>query len=431
MAQSEVATTEGVPTVVDERRPPEQQTKDPVAWVRANLFNNVQNSILTVVFGGLVAFGIYRAIRFVFFTARWEIIDVNLTNLMVFRWPNRPDLIRPWVALFIGAATIGYLIGRSARTQLVNIAEDKGVELVLPGYRSSLTTAAGRLWPLILLIAGFSWFSGSPVTLLMLIALAADIVVSREIGLRTPNAKVWITYVIAGGGAVAAYSILSFFGGDGYAAWGGLMLTLFLAAGGIILSFPFGVALALGRRSSFPVVRWFCTGYIELIRGVPLITLLFMGSLLLGLFLPQAIADLERVTRALVPIIMFTAAYVAEIVRGGLQSVPIGQIEAAQALGLKPVKQTRLIVLPQALRNVIPALVGQFISLFKDTSLVAIVGLFELFGVAQAITSQGSFAGQGLLAETLVFVSFVYWVFDYTMSRESQRLEKRLGVGVR
>jgi general L-amino acid transport system permease protein len=154
-----------------------------------------------------------------------------------------------------------------------------------------------------------------------------------------------------------------------------------------------------------------------------------MGSLMIGFFLPPDAPVLTLVMRALIAIVLFTAAYLAEIVRGGLQAVPTGQIEASQALGMPAIKTLRLIVLPQALRAVIPATVGQFISLLKDTSLVAIIGLTELLGMTQVISSQGEFAGQGLLAETLIFAAFVYWVFTFTMSRESQRLEQRLGVG--
>jgi general L-amino acid transport system permease protein len=198
-----------------------------------------------------------------------------------------------------------------------------------------------------------------------------------------------------------------------------------------VLSFPLGVLLALGRRSSLPAVRWVCIAYIELIRGVPLITILFVGAFMLGFFLPAGMETPSLETRALVAIAIFTSAYVAEIVRGGLQSVPRGQVEAAQALGLSAVKTTRLIVLPQALRAVIPALVGQFISLYKDTSLVFIIGLTEVLAVAEAITKQPDFLAQGLFVETLLFAAFVYWAGSYWMSRESQRLERRLGVGER
>jgi general L-amino acid transport system permease protein len=210
-----------------------------------------------------------------------------------------------------------------------------------------------------------------------------------------------------------------------------MLLTVFLAVGGIVLSFPLGVLLALGRRSSLPGVRAVCVAYIELVRGVPLITVLFMGAFMLGFFLPAGTATPSLETRALIALVIFTSAYVAEIVRGGLQSVPRGQLEAAQALGLSTFATTRLIVLPQALRAVIPALVGQFISLFKDTSLVAIIGLTDLLGVARLITSQPDFIAQGLIFETLLFAAFVYWVGSYSMSRESQRLERRLGVGER
>jgi general L-amino acid transport system permease protein len=189
--------------------------------------------------------------------------------------------------------------------------------------------------------------------------------------------------------------------------------------------------LALGRRSTLPAARWLSITYIEVIRGVPLITLLFMGFVMLTLFLPAGVSAPSLVIRGIVVLTIFTAAYVAEIVRGGLQSVPNGQVEAAHALGMSPIQTTFNIVLPQALTAVIPALVGQFISLFKDTSLVAIVGLLELLGVAQAITQQPAFAGQGLLLETLLFASLIFWVGSFTMSRESQRLEKRLGVGER
>jgi general L-amino acid transport system permease protein len=221
------------------------------------------------------------------------------------------------------------------------------------------------------------------------------------------------------------------FGGVGLEGLGGLLLTAFLAIGGIVLSFPLGVLLALGRRSNLPAVRVVCVAYIELIRGVPLITLLFMAFFVIGFFVPPGFVAPSLVTRALIAIVLFTAAYVAEVVRGGLQSVPKEQVEAAQALGLSPYKTTRLIVLPQALRAVIPALVGQFISLFKDTSLVAVIGLIDILGVAEVIRNQPEFLAQGLIAETLLFVSFVYWVGSYSMSRESQRLERRLGVGER
>ncbi|PZN06452.1 MAG: amino acid ABC transporter permease [Bacillota bacterium] len=212
--------------------------------------------------------------------------------------------------------------------------------------------------------------------------------------------------------------------GTGY----GLVLTLVLAVAGITLSFPLGVALALGRVSSLPVIRVLAIAYIELVRGTPLMVVLFFSMTALPLFLPPSVRP-DLVTRAAAGLVLFTAAYVAEAVRGGLQGVPRGQIEAAQALGLTGSQAMFLVVLPQALRAVIPALVGQFISLFKDTSLVAVWGLLEFVGVAQSVLSNPAYLGRHV--EVYAFVAAVYWVFCYGMSLASRRLERRLGLGER
>lgn len=211
--------------------------------------------------------------------------------------------------------------------------------------------------------------------------------------------------------------------------WGGLYMNLTASTAAIVLAFPVGLLLALGRRSKLPVVRWLCTIYIEIIRGVPLITLLLMATFFLGFFINTS-SPLSLPTRAIAAITLFSAAYIAEIVRGGLQSVPKGQTEAGQALGLAPAGITRLLVLPQALRNVIPAMVGQFISLFKDTSLLVIIGVLEFLGVRDVVHAQPEFQSVGI-AETLVFIAFGFWAVSFTMSRESQRLERKLGVGER
>jgi general L-amino acid transport system permease protein len=201
-----------------------------------------------------------------------------------------------------------------------------------------------------------------------------------------------------------------------------------LAVAGIILSFPLGVLLALGRRSQLPVVRILSTGYIELIRGVPLVTILFMADIILPLFLPGE-WRLDRVARAIGGITLFSAAYVAENVRGGLQAIPTGQVEAAHALGLSGIATNRFIVLPQALRAVIPANVGLFISLLKDTTLVTIIGLLELLGISRAVLAQPESFGAQM--EVYVFIAAVFFVLCYAMSQASYRLERQLGVGVR
>lgn len=202
--------------------------------------------------------------------------------------------------------------------------------------------------------------------------------------------------------------------------WGGLMLTILLTVVGIIASFPIGVLLALGRRSNLPAIKYFCILYIEFVRGVPLITVLFMAQLLVPLVDPS-LAEFPNVFRAMVGITLFSAAYLAENVRGGLQAVSHGQIEAATALGLSNYQITLHITLPQALRAVIPALVGQFISLFKDTSLVAIVGLLDLLGIGDNILAQTEFIG--LRREVFMFIGIIYFLFSYTMASVSRRIE--------
>jgi general L-amino acid transport system permease protein len=204
---------------------------------------------------------------------------------------------------------------------------------------------------------------------------------------------------------------------------GGLLLTLLVAAVSIVVSFPFGVLLALGRRSQLPIIRWVSIAYIELVRGLPLITILFASQLLVPLALPPQIRT-ERVMRAIVGFTLFSAAYLAENVRGGLQAVPRGQAEAANALGMNPLLTTSLIVLPQALKAVIPTIVGQFISLFKDTSLLAIVGLAELLGMGQAILANPQYLGRS--GEVYLFIGLIYFVCCYAMSSASRRLEKQL-----
>lgn len=202
--------------------------------------------------------------------------------------------------------------------------------------------------------------------------------------------------------------------------WGGLLLTIMLTIFGIVASFPIGVLLALGRRSNLPAVKYGCVAFIELIRGSPFVTVLFLGQLMIPLISPS-LAEVPAATRALVATVIFSAAYLAENVRGGLQSLPYGQTEAGRALGLSGWQVTYYITLPQALRAVIPALVGQFISLFKDTSLVAIVGLIDLTGLVGVIVVQAEFPNTR--SEGLLFITLIYFVFSYVMSYISRLLE--------
>lgn len=208
--------------------------------------------------------------------------------------------------------------------------------------------------------------------------------------------------------------------------WGGLFITLVIAAVGIVGSLPFGILLALGRRSHMPVVRGISVAFIEVWRGVPLITVLFMASNMFPLFMPEGV-NLDKLLRALLGVVIFASAYMAEVIRGGLQAIPKGQYEAAAALGLGYWRMTGLVVLPQGLKIVIPGIVNNFIGLFKDTTLVLVIGLFDFLGMAQAASSDAHWIGFSI--EGYVFTGVGFWIFCFGMSRYSQRLERRLHTG--
>ena len=269
------------------------------------------------------------------------------------------------------------------------------------------------------------------------VALAATLLAGYQMGRGRTTLTRWAVAAWVLGLPCALYLLLGWDPGFGINQalpavnsnlWGGLLLTFLLSIVGIVASTPLGILLALGRRSKLPVIQAFSVLFIEVVRGVPLVTILFMAQIMLPLFLPEGLR-IDRVLRAMAGITLFSAAYTAENVRGGLQAVPEGQVEAAKALGLSGPLITLLIVLPQALRAVIPAMVGLFISLFKDTSLVAIVGLLELLGIGRAVLANPRWLG--LYAEVYVFIALIYGVFSYSMSYASYRLEAALGVGER
>ncbi len=204
--------------------------------------------------------------------------------------------------------------------------------------------------------------------------------------------------------------------------WGGLILTLILATFGIAFAFPLSILLALGRRSSMPAIQGLCVAYIELIRGVPLISVLFMASIMLPLFLPPGLS-IDKLLRAQIALILFAAAYLAEVVRGGLQAIPKAQYEMADALGLNFSQKTLYVILPQALRIAVPPLVNTFIGLFKDTSLVVIIGLFDVLATIKVSLNEPAWSGFGV--EAYLFAALVYFVFCFAMSLYSRRLEQR------
>lgn len=394
-----------------------------LSWLKKNLFRSAGDSAVTLAFSVLIVYVGYRLIRFIFVTGRWDVVRVNLSLFMTGSWPEDQlwRLSAVLVALsLIGGLAVGFAIRRNQ--DLPDAAEP------LAGV-ARVRDLSARFWPALialLLLLSLAATAG-PWLLAGGIVLAA--IIGRFAGAAIPSRT--STPVVVGLLVLALASIWYLNAGVSWNDWGGLLLNVFLAAFSIALCFPIGVLLALGRRSDFPIVRMLSTIYIELFRGVPLLALLLMANVALGFFIPQSLAP-DKVVRAIVVFVLFTSAYVAEIVRGGLQSVPRGQIEAGRANGLSPIPIMTKIVLPQAIRNVIPSLVGQFISLFKDTTLAGVaMGLTDLLSSAEASTAQAEFRGQGLIAETLMFALLIFWAGSYTMSQESQRLETRLGVGQR
>ncbi len=396
-----------------------------MTWARENLFSSLFNSVLTIVFGLLLAWVAVRTATFVFSTADWEIVERNLALFMVGRF-DRAQLWRPWAAMAVLAVAIGLNAGMVSAAA-VDLARHTGRTLAPVTVSDHLR----RFWPILLLVVVLLSFTQSIGPLVGTVVVAvlglASIAVGRraDARFRRLGAPVFVVgFVLASGAARLGIA-------TDLDNWGGLHLNLFVAFAGIILAFPLGLLLALGRRSKLPAVRAVSVAYIEFFRGVPLISLLLMAQLMIGFFLPPGVDPPSLVIRALTAIVIFESAYIAEVVRGGLQAVPVGQVEAAQAVGLGPWPITRRIVLPQALRAVIPAMVGQFISIFQNTTLLYAITLIEILSVADTVTSQDDFVGRGLQAVTLPFVGFVFWAVSYSMSRESRRLEARLGVGVR
>jgi general L-amino acid transport system permease protein len=347
-----------------ELKPPVLET-GVLGWMRKNLFSTWYNIILTLLSAWFLLTVLPGLLGWAFLDARWSVVTENITNLLIGRYPrDQVWRIAVSVALLLALGAVTYLSGREERRKV---------------RRAIL----------------ISWILSLPLINILLRGFSPE------------NA------------------LLPFVNPE---LWSGLMLTLVLSVVGIAASFPLAILLALGRQSSLVTIRLASTAYIETIRGVPLITILFMSQVILPLFLPGEVR-IETVTRALIGMTLFSAAYTAENIRGGLASIPAGQYEAARALGLNNFYVTVLIILPQALRAVIPPIVGQFIALFKDTTLVAIVGLFDILGIAKSITSQREFIGHHM--ESYSFVALCFFIFCYALSYASRRLEKSLGVGVR
>jgi general L-amino acid transport system permease protein len=386
----------------------------PLKWVRDNLFKGWLNTLLTLVSGAFLYFAVSRAIVWLFTQADWTPVVQFPILFAVGQYP-RAELWRLGILLTL----LSFLLGISWRKY--------------GGLWGGFSLYTGAFF-LILGALPFAHAALTPGMRAFLILQPIMILVAFWLGkwkqITPPIAMaLWLFYPILSLVLIAGLPAASFLSTVSTTLWGGLLVTFVLSVGGIVLSFPIGVALALARRSRLPVVSGVSTLLIETIRGVPLITLLFMFSVLLALFLPPD-ARLDRLLRALIAMTIFSAAYMAENVRGGLQSVPPGQIEAAKALGMNGVRIMGLIVLPQALRVVIPTIVGQFITLFKDTTLVVIVGINDFLGIGRSIVNSNPRYLSAQL-EVYLFIAAIYWIFSYFMSLASRRLETSLGVGKR
>ena len=391
--------------------PPMSERSNILRWARKNLFGSWYDAILTILGAWIAYWALSGLLTWVFTVAEWKVIVVNMRLLMIGQYPlEQAWRLWVWLALLVFLSGNSLAIwGRGSRYAIALLRLPVVLAFVFPFGDEP------RKWLVILTVTGLAgWGIGRTSPEVLKRSVIAGWVISLPI----------IILLTRG----LSESETGFLPDVRTNLWGGLLLTFLLTVVGIMFSFPIGVLLALGRRSELPIIRWFSVGYIELVRGVPLISILFMMSLMLPLFLPDG-WTVDRVIRAMVAITLFSAAYLAENVRGGLQAIPKGQYEAAEALGLSGAQTMIFIILPQALRLIIPILVGQFIAVFKDTSLVAIVGLLDLLGMGKTVLAQPEFLG--LQREVYVFISLIFWVLSYGMSYLSQQLEARLGVGIR
>jgi general L-amino acid transport system permease protein len=341
-----------------------------VGWIKDNLFSSPFNTILTIIIAGILWFSIIPFLQWAFIDSCWS-PDANCREVKGACW----SIISSNYKVILFGFYPQDILWRPITAIILLV-----MLLIISRNRN--------YWNKIL---GYSWIIGLVV---MGILLKGGIfgLVSVDIG-----------------------------------QWGGIILTLLLSVFGLTAAYPLGILLALGRQSKMPVIKTFSIFYIELIRGVPLISLLFMSSVVFPLLLPEGVS-INGILRAQVAIIMFTAAYIAEVVRGGLQGMNKGQFEAADSIGLNYSKTMRLIILPQALKIVIPPSVSVLISAFKDTSLVVIIGLYDLLKTTQSTLSEPKW--MGFSAEAYIFLAVIYFICCFFMSNYSRKLEKELDTGL-
>jgi general L-amino acid transport system permease protein len=362
------------------QRPPPSLTIGPVAWIRENLFSSWMNALITVFTLWLLYVTLPPLIRWAFIDAVWTGQDREACLA-----PEGGTVGACWA--FVNAKFSQFIYGRYPLGER---------------WRVDLTGLFFTVGLIMLAVPRIPFKRTTTFTMLVVFPVVAYFLLYGGLGLPVVETSLW----------------------------GGLLVTLVVAVTGIVASLPLGIILALGRRSKMPIVKMFSVIFIEFWRGVPLITVLFMASVMLPLFLPTGV-NFDKLLRALIGVALFSAAYMAETVRGGLQAIPKGQYEAGAAIGLGYWQSMLLIVLPQALKIVIPGIVNSFIALFKDTSLVLIIGIFDVLGIIQLNFSDPNWAAPNVARTGFVFAGLVFWVFCFGMSRYSQYMEARLETGHR
>ncbi|EHS50906.1 polar amino acid ABC transporter, inner membrane subunit [Rhizobium sp. PDO1-076] len=355
------------------------------SWMRKNLFATPLDTVMSIVFGAVIIWFVTSVFDWLFISAVWS-GDGRAACATLVQGGTQPDGWSGACWAYVGDWFTQFMVGSYPRDQLWRpiLIAVLFVVLLVP----FLIPKAPR--------KGLN-------ALLLLIVLPI------------------LAYVLLLGGSFGLTHVET-------SQWGGLMVTLILSFIGIVVSLPFGILLAMGRRSQMPIVKAASVGFIELVRGVPLITVLFMASVLLPLFLPPG-DNIDKFVRALVGVSIFASAYMAEVIRGGLQAIPKGQYEGADSLGLNYGQKMFFIVMPQAIKLVVPGIVNTFIGMFKDTSLVSIINMYDLLGIVKASFGDARWITPVTPLTGLIFAGFIFWIFCFGMSRYSAFIERHLDTG--
>lgn len=429
-------------------RPAPDDSLGVIGWLRANLFKDVPNALMTIV-GAYIAFVVISwLLNWAVFNAIWdaenrrECLDavgrsgacwpgvfVWFENMIYGLYPK--DQV--WRINLGFALLVVWMIPLWMPRVHSKVAIGLSAVLIYPFLASYFFLGGDKsiVWTVLIALSltGFIWVWATALSETFAGKSIGEWIVNKA-GAR--NADEGRHRVIKRGAALIVFVLAVLLVNQWFLEevrtrfWGGLFLTLVISGIGITFSLPAGILLALGRRSNMPVIAMLCTAFIELFRSVPLITILFMFNTMLPLFMPQGV-EVDQLLRAIVAVCFFAAAYMAEVIRGGLQAIPKGQYEAAASLGLGYWQTTSQIVLPQALKIMIPTIVGNFIGLFKDTTLVSIIGLFDLMNMARAVGEDTTWLG--LFIEPFFAVTMIYFVFCFAMSSYSMRLERKLATG--